>query len=174
MNFAINIMENKLVNKEAMEKLREMVKAINTCMFCTNLSERPISTRPMAVREVDEEGNIWFISSSFSIKNSEIEEDNIVQLLFAKPSSSRFLSLYGSATIYKDSEKIKALWTPIANAWFEEGKNDPEVSLLMVKPEEAYYWDTTNGKALTLLKMATAAVTGKKVDVGEKGSLDLK
>jgi general stress protein 26 len=166
-------MQRDLINKEAIEKIKELANNIKICMFCTDLSHEPFSTRPMALREVDEEGNLWFISSASSHKNYEIKDDENVQLVFSDPSDSHFLSIYGTAAIYRDPDKIKALWTPIANAWFEEGKNDPDLTVLKVDPAEAYYWDTPNGKMVTLLKLATAAITGKKMDTGEKGKLDV-
>ena len=166
-------MNKDLKKEEATAKIQQLAIDINICMFCTDLHQQPFSTRPMAVREVDDEGNLWFISSASSHKNNEIREDGNVQLIFAEPSSSHFLSLYGKASIFRDKEKIKDLWTPIANAWFEEGKNDPDVTVLKVSPSEAYYWDTPNGKMVTLLKIATAAVTGKTIDTGEQGSLEI-
>ena len=166
-------MHTDLKKEDAITKLQELAKEINICMFCTDLDQQPFSTRPMAVREVDEEGNLWFISSATSHKNDDIKEDENVQLIFAKPSSTQFLSLFGKAAIYRDQEKIKELWTPIANAWFEEGKKDPNVTVLKVSPSEAYYWDTPHGKVITLLKIATAAVTGKSMDTGEQGKLEM-
>lgn len=166
-------MEKDLANKEAIAKIKELANEIDICMFCTDLGHQPFSTRPMALREVDEEGNLWFISSASSHKNAEIKDDEGVQLIFSSPSASHFLSIYGKAAIYVDPEKIKSLWTPIANAWFEEGKNDPDLTVLKVRPFSAYYWDTPNGKMVTLLKLATAAITGKNMDTGEKGKLDI-
>lgn len=164
-------MYKDLVNKDAVEKLKELVNDVNVCMFCTDLDQKPFSTRPMAVREVDDQGNLWFISSSASHKNKEIKEEDDVQLIFSKASSSQFLSVYGEATIYRDPEKIKELWTPIASAWFEEGKEDPKLTVIKVSPSDAYYWDTPNGKIITLIKIAKAAITGKTTDAGEQGNL---
>src|SRR5690554_2364501 len=166
-------MQKDLERNEAIAKIQNLAKDINIGMFCTDLDQQPFSTRPMAVREVDDEGNLWFISSASSHKNAEIKEDENVQLIFSKPSSSQFLSLYGKASIFRDREKIKELWTPIANAWFEEGKDDPNVTVLKVSPSTAYYWDTPNGKMITLLKVATAAVTGSNMDTGEQGKLEM-
>jgi len=42
----------------------------------------------MAVQEVDESGNIWFLSGADSNKNFEIKQDEEVQLLFSKNESS--------------------------------------------------------------------------------------
>lgn len=166
-------MEKDLVKQEAIDKIKALAKEINICMFCTDLDHHPFATRPMALREVDDAGNLWFISAASSHKNAEIREDEQVQLIFSKPSASQFLSIYGQAAVYKDQEKIKSLWSPIANAWFERGKDDPDVTVLKVNPTAAYYWDTPDGKMVTLLKLATAAITGKTMDAGEKGSLDV-
>ena len=166
-------MNEDLDNKSAIEKLKSLINGIKVGVFCTELTKMPLQSRPMSVQEVDDEGNLWFISSTNSNKNFEIEKDNHVQLFFSNVSTSQYLSLYGYATIYKDQQKIDELWTPIAKAWFEEGKTDPKVSIIKVTPSDAYYWDTKDGKIVTLLKMASAAVFGNQPDIGVEGKLNL-
>ncbi|MEO8961509.1 MAG: pyridoxamine 5'-phosphate oxidase family protein [Ginsengibacter sp.] len=164
--------ENKnLKNEEAIEKIKELVKDIGTCMFCTNVAEMPFRTRPMATIEVDDAGNLWFFSNASSDKNDEIKNDDIVQLIYAKNSSSHFLTITGKAQLIKDKNKIEELWTPIAKAWFTEGKDDPDISVIKITPQDAYYWDTAHGKMITLLKIATSVVTGKRLDEGVQGTL---
>lgn len=155
-----------LFNDEARTKLKEMAKDIDMCMFCTELSLRPIPTRPMSVADVDDQGNLWFISSKKSNKNFEIKHDSEVQVLFAKNSDAHFLSVFGNAIIYTDKYHIEEVWTPVAKAWFEEGKDDPDVTVIKVEPKDAYYWDTKNGKMVSMLKWAYGAVTGNMSDDG--------
>ncbi len=126
-----------LSSNEAIAKVKEMAEDIGVCMFCTELSVRPFPTRPMSLREVDDKGNLWFISSKKSNKNFEIGHDDEVQLIFAKNSDAHFLSVFGKAIIYKDKAHIDELWTPIAKAWFEEGKEDPDVTIIKVEPKDA-------------------------------------
>lgn len=166
-------MNENLNNKESIDKLKSLVHDIKVAVFCTELTKVPIQSRPMSVQEVDDEGNLWFISSKTSNKNFEIQKDNQVQLFFSNVSNSQYLSLYGSATIYKDQEKIDELWTPIAKAWFDQGKEDPNVTVIKVTPSDAYYWDTKDGKIITLLKMASAAVFGNQPEIGVEGKLDI-
>lgn len=162
-----------LFSKEAISKIKEMAEDIKTCMFCTELSVRPIPTRPMALQEVDDKGNLWFISSAESNKNFEIKHDDDVQLIFAKNSDAHFLSVFGKAIIYTDIAHIEEMWTPIAKTWFEDGKNDPNVTVIRVEAEEAYYWDTKNGKMISMLKMAAGAVFGKIDEGGVEGRLNV-
>lgn len=160
-----------LSDLKAVAKLKELAEDIGVCLFSTELTSLPITTRPMALREVDNHGNLWFLSSRSSNKNFEIKHDNRVQLFFAKNSDNHFLSVYGTATIYRDQSKIEEIWTPIAEAWFEEGKKDPDVTVIKVKPEDAYYWDTKDGKVISLFKIAVAVVTGIRTGGGIEGTI---
>lgn len=162
-----------LTSTEAIAKLKELAEGVKTCMFCTKLDEAPFSTRPMGVQEVDEDGDLWFISAASSNKNDDIKQDDKVQLIFSNPGNAHFLSVYGEASIYKDKKTIEDLWTPIAKAWFKEGKDDPDVTVIRVKPLDAYYWDTIDGKLFSLIKIVTAAITGKQMDGGIEGNLEL-
>lgn len=162
-----------LNNNEAVAKLKELAEDIRVCMFCTELGKVPFSTRPMALQEVDESGNLWFISSAESNKNFEIKADEKVQLLFSKLSDSHFINVFGSAYIYTDKNTIEDKWTPMAKAWFEDGKDDPNVTIIRVAPEDVYYWDTKYGKIVYLIKAAVSAIIGKDVDSSQEGNLNV-
>ena len=162
-----------LHNEEAIKKIKELVADITTCMFCTKVTDFPFKTRPMASLDVDDDGNIWFISNMNSNKNDEIRTDDHVQLIYAKGGNSHFLSIYGEAEVLKDQNKIDELWNGYAKAWFQEGKKDPDISLIKVIPTEAYYWDTVHGKMVSLLKIAASVISGKTMDDGVEGKLTL-
>lgn len=153
-----------LGKQEAILKLKELAEKIKICMFCTKLNTPLIATRPMTMTTVDEDGKLWFLSSTDSNKNMEINEDDKVQLLFADPGNAQFLSIYGEADIFTDEKSIETAWTPLAKAWYPEGKEDTCIAAIKVHPVEAHYWDTKNGKMISLLKMAAAAITGKTAD----------
>lgn len=162
-----------LNNEEAVSKLKEMAEEIKVCMFCTKLSSSPFSTRPMGISEVDEEGKIWFLSSADSNKNMDIQQDDKVQLIFSHPSGSHYLTVYGEADIFTDKKTIEKAWTPLAKAWFKDGREDEDITVIRVYPLEAYYWDTKNGKMLSLIKIAAAALTGGGTDDGIEGHLSI-
>ncbi|MEP7377701.1 MAG: pyridoxamine 5'-phosphate oxidase family protein [Chitinophagaceae bacterium] len=157
--------------QEANEKIKELAKKADVCLFTTNLTELPLTARPMSTRDVDENGCIWFFSREGSNKNREIEADNRVQLFYSNFSSSEYMSLYGKVTIVKDDLKAKELWSDIAKTWFNEGYDDPELTLLKVEPEEGHYWDTKDGRVISLVKMVAGAITGKELEVGVEGTI---
>lgn len=153
-----------LTHLEAIKKIKELSESAKICMFCTELDKLPINSRPMTLQETDDEGNLWFISSDTSNKNFEIKEDRNVQLFFMNNSDYQYLSVYGEASIYKDRTTIEDKWSPMAKAWFEDGKDDPTVSIIRVEPKETYYWDTKVGKLVSLFSFVAAAVTGNTTD----------
>ncbi len=160
-----------LSRSEAIEKIQNLATTADICMFVTSLSKVPLTARPMSTVEVDDQGNIWFISKKSSDKNKAITLDNKVQLLYASKGNAEFMNVYGEAEIVIDKQKAEEVWTSIAKAWLPGGVDDPELSLIKVKPLDTYYWDTKHGKLISLIKIATAVITGKTMDDGVEGSI---
>jgi len=100
-----------LSGQEAVKKIQELVKKGQNCFFCTAVGSNGSSAaRPMNVRQVDEEGNLWFLSASDSHQNKELALDPSVKLYFQGSDHSDFLQLNGKATISRDRVKIEELW----------------------------------------------------------------
>ncbi len=163
-----------LQHNDAIEKIRELAKAANICMFHTNLNQFPDNVTPMALQEVCDKGNLWFLSSSESNRNKDIQQDNRVALTFQNTSKYEFVALHGHASIHTDRETIEKYWTDFANAWFD-GKDDPKVTVIKVAPAGGHYWDTKNGKIISAIKMVFSALKGAGTDDGGiEGELKLK
>lgn len=160
-----------LSQQEAIQKIKDLAEDIKMCMFCTQVKDMPFQTRPMGTQKVDDEGNLWFLSAASSEKNEEIKNDDEVQLIYSKGSDAHFLSVHGKATVTRDRQKIEELWNKFAQAWFKGGKDDPNLTVICVKPDDAYYWDTKHGKMVSLFKIAISSVTDKVMDDGVQGSL---
>jgi len=160
-----------LRNEAAADKIKELAEGIESCMFCT-YNENKLTSRPMSVQDIDYAGNLWFLSDRNSNKNAEITQNDTVELFFAKGHDT-FLSLHGRATILYDREKIKELWNPIIKIWMPEGVDDPNLSVIKVTPEDGYYWNNKHGKMVATVKMTASLLTGKTMDDGIEGNLEL-
>jgi general stress protein 26 len=161
-----------LKGEPAQKKIRELNEKASSCFFCTNVkSGETFSTRPMAVQELDDDGNFWFLSATDSKKNRQIAIDPSVQLLFQGSDYSDFLQLQGIATISRDRQKIHELWNPMLKTWFTEGKDDPRISVIKVEPIDGYYWDTKHHQVIGFVKRMAGAVIGKTLDDSIEGSL---
>jgi general stress protein 26 len=162
-----------LQQQEAINKLKSLVKSARVCMFQTIPGNVPFNLRPMSPVETDDMGHIWFFSNRNSEKNKDIKINPHVQLIFSNMQDSEFLSVYGVAEVIHDRQKFEELWTPLVKVWFPDGINDPDLTLINVKPLSAHYWDTRNGKMVSMLKMAAAVFTGRIMDGGVEGDLNI-
>jgi general stress protein 26 len=155
----------------AVHELKEMVKDVRTAMLCTSRPNGHVHSRPMATSEVDDEGNLWFMTGRDSSKVDEIRDNDHVCVCYASPEENTYVCVMGEATVLRDQAKIDELWNPFAKAWFPEGKEDPNLVLIKVVPQEAEYWNGSSSQAIVLFKMAEAAVTGQEYEDGEHGTL---
>lgn len=161
-----------LIEELAINKIQELAGNIKTCMFCTYKNAR-LQSRPMSVQKIDDLGNLWFLSDRNSSQNAEITMNPIVEIFFAEP-HDKFLTLHGSATILYDRKTIEALYDPIVKVWMPGGIDDPNLSVIKVVPEDGYYWNNKHGKIAAIAKMTAALVTGKTMDDGIEGNLQLQ
>ena len=129
------------------------------------------ATRPMSVQEVDDAGDLWFLSASDSHKNKELGQNPGVRLFFQASEHSGFLTLTGEASVTRDRAKIKELWKPILKTWFTEGEDDPRITAIRFSPQGGYYWDNKHGNAVAGVKMLIGAAIGKTLDDSIEGKL---
>ena len=160
-----------LFSRESIEKIRKISDDTRTCMFCTNLGERPFGSTPMATQHVDDDGTIWFFSGKDSDRNADLQREPEAQLIYSSEKNEEYLSLYGDAVVMYDRQKVEELWSPLVKVWFQEGPDDPNLSLIRFTPREGYYWDTQHGKVVAFAKMAASVVVGKTMDDGVQGEL---
>ena len=166
--------EKNLNDKEAREKLKSIVDQIDigmVCSFNTN-SDYPHGV-PMSRQEVDEEGYIWYICSAESETFKNIESNPKVSIFYAEPKNYTFLSIAGTASLTRDQQRIDRYWNKMMEGWFEKGKEDPNIRLIQVDPQDAHYWDSDSNMIATIFKMVRNSITGSNEDIGKEGDLNL-
>lgn len=163
-----------LNNQEGIEKIKALVNDIDIGMLSTYSSESKFPhSVPMSRQEVDDEGNIWFLFSAESETYRRLQQDKDVSITYAHVSDYKFLNITGNSEVSTDQSRIDKYWNKFVEAWFEKGKEDPNIRILKVVPKDAYYWDNKTNKLFTLLHIATNAITGNKSDVGREGEINL-
>lgn len=150
--------------QQHLEKFRELIKDIDVAMLVTEAPDGALRSRPMVTQATDFDGELWFFTDQNSAKVLEIQADRHVNVSYADPSAQKYVSVSGTAQLVNDREKIHQLWNPFAKAWFPEGPDDPRLTLIRVQPQTVEYWDSASGLAVSLVGMAKAAVTGKRLE----------
>lgn len=160
-----------MATTEELEQLQALIGKARIGIITTVNEEGHLVSRPMAVKEREFDGDLWFFTEDPSHKTDEIRSNPQVNV--ALESGKGWVSLAGRAEVVKDAAKIDELWDTGAQAWFEEGRGDPKVALLKVTAHTAEYWASDDPKPLVLLKYAKAAVTGGRPTIGEARIVDL-
>ncbi|MEF2976068.1 pyridoxamine 5'-phosphate oxidase family protein [Subtercola sp. YIM 133946] len=156
---------------EDIATLDKLVRASRVALLTTVTGSGELHSRPLAVQDNGFDGDLYFFTQDPSPKTANIRDNPHVNV--SMESGKGFVSIAGTASIVRDAAKIDELWNTHAEAWFPEGREDPTVALLKVEASSAEYWATDEPKALTLFKVAKAAVTGGQPDVGESHTVEL-
>jgi general stress protein 26 len=145
--------------------LQDKVGSMRFAMFTTRDQNGHLISQPMTKQQVDQEGGLWFYTRSTTELWDNIAHEPEVNVSFADPDNSTWVSVSGQAERVVDRSQIKALWNPMVQAWFPAGPEDEHVVLVRVMPHAAEYWDSNDSKMVRMFAMAKAAVTGSTPDL---------
>jgi general stress protein 26 len=134
--------------------LNELIKGIEFAMLTTIRPDGTLHSCPMATQDVDNEGVIWFFTGNNTEKVEAIKTDQRVNLAYSDASSQRYVSVTGNAELMRDHIKAKKLWSPLYQAWFPKGLDDPDLILLRVHVLQAEYWHASEGRMAPLAGFA--------------------
>jgi general stress protein 26 len=160
-------------NTQNVAKLAKLIKGVKIAMMTTADTDGTLRSRPMATQESEFDGDLWFFTGKSSHKMTEIDADHRVNLSYADPGKSLYVSVSGTARISLDRAKIEQLWTPVLKAWFPKGLEDPDIALLKVTPTQAEYWDTAGSKVVQAIGFVKAIVTGERAKPGDHAKITM-
>jgi general stress protein 26 len=159
--------------EEAVAKIAKMLKDTRIAMLTSVTEEGHLHSRPMAMQDVEFDGDIWFFTGKNSPKVHQIEHEPRVNVAFSDPDKQNYVSLSGTASLVFDDAKNKELWNPAYQAWFPQGLDDPELSLLKIHVDGAEYWDAPSSTVAHVVGLVQAKLTGKSGDPGDHGKVEL-
>src|SRR6185295_8594350 len=93
------------------EKFRELLEDFDTAVLITHRRDTHLRARPMAVAHVEDNCDLWFITSEESAKVHEIEADTRVHVVCQSGRTS-CVSISGHASLSRDRGRIRELWKP--------------------------------------------------------------
>ncbi|WP_284164759.1 pyridoxamine 5'-phosphate oxidase family protein [Frigidibacter sp. SD6-1] len=111
---------------------------------------------------------VWFITSSDTDLVRAVGLGVRAHHCVMTPDGEFYACLSGTLEQSEDSQKLDELWSPVVSAWFEEGRDDPKVTLLRFAPQEAAVWASTDSAMVFGLEVARANLqSDHKPDLGE-------
>ena len=153
------------------QKLAGLLKDQRFAMLTTIADDGTLMSRPLAMQDVDFDGDLWFFVARDSRAVAQVGAQPRVNV--ALGSGSTWISLAGTATVVDDVAKKRELWDTSVEAWFPEGADSPDVVLLHVSAESAEYWNSPGGRISTIFSLVKSKVTGQPFSGGENERVDL-
>ncbi len=145
-----------------------LIKEIKVGMLVTDDGDEGVLRgRPMHLVQDEYDGTLYFFTPKDSSKVFEIKDHRNVCITFSNPDDQIYVSLSGKAHLTQDKELIDRYWNTWAEAWFEEGREDPNVAVLEVKINKGEHWDADENGLVQAFEMAKANVTDSTPDIGE-------
>lgn len=149
----------------------EIINDSRIGMFTTINEKGALVSRPLAVQNVEDDGDMWFFTSADTSQVAHITANPTVNVSFGK--RTEWVSVAGTAAVVTDRQKIRDRWNQAVEAWFPDGPETPGVVLLRVDSDSAEYWSSPGGTAATVLQWVKSKVTNSRMSVGESGTVEL-
>lgn len=129
------------------------------------LSAEGAPPRPMAHTAGAEDKALWFITAEGTDIEQAAAAGKPGQFVLACAKARLYAVVTGEMRIETSREKLDEIWSPMAAAWFEDGREDDDVRLVRFTPRTGEVW-TTDGAAKSLYEMAKANMTDEMPEIG--------
>ena len=152
---------------EVHERFLKLLKSFDSAVLVTHSTTRGLHARPMAIAEMESNGDLWFITGRETAKVHEIQQNKEVEIV-CQEGERKFVCLKGRAQLVEDRLKVQEIWKEPFRTWFPDGPSDPDICLIHVRGEEAEFWDTSGMKGLRyMFSAATAYAKGERPEIDE-------
>src|SRR4051812_19695233 len=105
-------MEGSGSDERDLARLKELIEDIKVGMLTTADADGTLRSRPLQTVGVEEDCTLWFFTSQSAPKVNEAEADaGRVNVSYASPAKQDYVSISGRATLVRDREKMRKLYT---------------------------------------------------------------
>ncbi len=121
--------------------------------------------RPMVPHVDDASTLIYFFTSTSGSLTAKVGLGGTGRIVLIGKDQDFYGWLEGALLQNAERATIDRLWSPTVAAWYKQGKDDPDLSLLMFTPRAGKIWVATDSTLLFAWEMAKAFATGDEPDV---------
>ena len=146
------------------QQVVELLKDSNYLMLTTQTAEGKLVSHPMSPQQVTQDADVWFLLGLQGDQADALRGNPHVNLAVSE--AGNWLSVSGTVEFVDDESKIDELWTDEAGAYFEGGRQDPNLGLIRVNTDSAQRWGLVGGKLSAVAQMVKAKITGERAGGG--------
>lgn len=158
-----------MTTPDAPKPLVDLVDPGATLMLAVLGGAEPLEARPMTAAKVDGD-RVWILADRTTPWISVLAGGTSAHATLSDTRANTYVSLHGTLTVSGDRALIDELWSPPAGAFFENGKEDPNVVALVFEADGGSYWTAPSGRLGSLVSMVRAKLTGAEAS-GEHGDV---
>lgn len=123
--------------------------------------------QPMSPFAEPDSKTVWFYSSKQTDTVKAAQGGAVpAQLCLVGEDDGFYACVNGTISVNTDPQKVEKFWSTVVAAWFEKGKEDPDLAMLSFKPNDAAIWSSTDSAMRFGWEIAKANLTGGKPEVG--------
>ena len=142
-------MKNSAGNADDLKKKFWKAMADSSFLFLELDGQSDTSVPMTAQLDKDANSSIWF----FTQKNSDFAKLGAVTATFEGKGHEMFARFKGTLSIEEDQGRFEQFWNNFVKAWYDGGKDDPDILFLRMDLGEAEIW-SGDLSLMTTAKMA--------------------
>jgi general stress protein 26 len=146
----------------SLARLGALIKDIRFAMLTTVGPDGALHSRPMTTQQIAFDGTLWFFTRADTEQARAITARPQVNVCYASPGDQSYASISGEAELSNDRNRMRELWRPAYEIWFDKGVADPTLRLIRVTTLSAEYWDSRGGNLGAALVMVHTVVAGRR------------
>lgn len=157
----------KKTRDEPIEQLFDILDDTHAIMVGLDQAGHPM--QPMAPQVDEDRRGIWFYTKRDSAMGSAIKAypSSRARICLIGPDHDYHASISGTMSAETDTSLIDKFWSSVVGAWFEHGKQDPNLLLLRFDPSAADIWASSSSVVRFAWEIAMANLSGDEPDLGE-------
>lgn len=160
-----NLNQNLLYSNEIVN-LKSMIFNNATCLLSIKDKIKPFNVCKMRTIKVDDNGNIWFMSSRSSLKNSGVSNNSKVRLLYSNPENDTIISVAGTAILENNAIDIHQYWKHFPKRFYQGAPVEADVAFIKIVPKIAYSWNASSNKLVAIFNLYKQMATTTAIRSG--------
>jgi len=156
---------------DAPKSLVDLVEPGTTLMVGTESMFGALEFRPLTASAVTADC-IEILVDTSAPWTQHLEDGARAFVTLSDTRHNTWMSLDGRISTTTDPSAIDALWNPAADAYFDDGRETPGITVLRIDGDAGAYWSTPSGRIGSLISMVKAKL-GDPADSGQSGTIAL-
>ncbi len=127
--------------------------------------------QPMDPQVDDENGSIWFFTRKSTDLVAAVGQGARAHMIVVGDDHDFHACCTGALRQNLDADKLEKFWSQSVSAWYEGGKDDPDLTMLHFVPDNAAVWISATTGIAFAWEIVKANVTDGTPDAGWRGHI---